>query len=162
MITAYDLYSETNPAFISFLLYRFVKSFNESDDRLPNFSLSFLVIPLAISERVEPSFAATNSATGFLAWVNRFPEIRVGLQRDVEFARDITVEGIRLAIASQLIAISDKGDLRIGPAKRPPENIKSKLPQRPKDAVARAERLGKWMANAGSPSLIFSALEVTP
>lgn len=162
MKVSYDLYAETNPAFVSFLLYRFVKNFSDLSDDDPHVSLVFLAVPLAMSERLQDSFASTNAATGFLAWLNRFPECRVGLQKDVIQSRDITTAGLRAAIYSQLLQLSPDGTLSIGVAKKPPENAKTKLPNSPKNAVARIERLAGWMSKAGGPALIFSALEVAP
>ncbi|WP_390915182.1 three component ABC system middle component [Pseudosulfitobacter sp. SM2401] len=171
---SYDLYAETNPAFVSFLLYRFVKSYSASTghdgferlsdghDRYPHFSLSYLAIPIAMSGRLEASFSSTRTTTGFLAWLNRFPEIRVGLQRDVGQSKDVTATGLRAALHSQVLNINSDGTLSIGIAPKPPENTKSKLPNDPQKAVARAERLGGWMSKVGGPALIFSALEVNP
>ncbi len=162
MTMSYDLHAETNPAFVSFLLYRFVKTFSAGTANTPHISLAYLAVPMAMSERLELSFASTNATTGFLAWLNRFPESRVGLQRDVTHSKDMTVAGLRAALHSQLLNINPDGTLGIGVAKKPPENAKGKLSSGPKNAVSRAERLGGWMSKAGGPALIFSALEVTP
>jgi len=162
MKVTYDLYAETNPAFISFLLYRFVKTFDEASTQSPHFSLAYLIVPMALSERLEPSFSSTNSATGLLAWLNRFPEVRIGLQQDVKLSRDVTAQGLRAALHSQLLALGANGTLALGNAGKPPENTKSKLSSVPKNAVTRAERLGRWMANVGGPATIFSVLEVRP
>lgn len=162
MVVSYDLYAETNPAFVSFLLYRFVKKYSGDTLYAPHVSLAYLVVPMAMSERLETSFASTNAATGFLAWLNRFPEARLGLKRDVSFSKDVTRDGLRAAIHSQLLRINEDGTLSIGMAKRPPENTKAKLSNGPKNAVARAERLGAWMSKVGGPALIFSALEINP
>lgn len=162
MIVSYDLYAETNPAFVSFLLYRFVKHYSEGTPQAPNISLAYLLVPMAMSERLETSFASTNAATGFLAWLNRFPEARVGLRRDVALSKDVTRDGLRAALHSQLLSLNKDGTLTIGLAKKPPENTKGKLSQGPKSAVTRAERLGVWMSKVGGPALIFSALEINP
>lgn len=161
MRAAYDLYAETNPAFVSFLLYRFVKSYS-GDGEMPHISIVYLVVPLALSQRLEPSFSSTNAATGFLSWLNRFPEVRIGLQQDIEAAREVTAQGLRTALFSQLLELGSKGTVQLGSAKKPPENAKSKLSNNPKQAVSRAERLGKWMSSVGGPATIFSALEVRP
>lgn len=162
MRAAYDLYAETNPAFVSFLLYRFVKSHSDGGGEAPHISLAYLVVPLALSQRLEPSFSSTNAATGFLSWLNRFPEVRIGLQQDIDVARDVTAQGLRAALFSQLLELGSNGTVQLGGAKKPPENTKSKMSNIPKQAVSRAERLGKWMSSAGGPAAIFSALEVRP
>jgi len=74
MTVSYDLYAETNPAFVSFLLYRFVKSYSDDTGhsvvkrtfngghQFPHFSLTYLAVPLAMSERLELSFSSTDVA----------------------------------------------------------------------------------------------------
>ena len=162
MMVSYDLYAETNPAFVSFLLYRFVKDYSGDTSNAPHISLAYLAVPMAMSERLEPSFSSTNKATGLLAWLNRYPESRIGLQRDVVQSKDVTSAGLRAALHSQLLSLNLDGTLSIGAATKPPENAKGKLSTGPKNAVSRAERLGNWMSKAGGPPLIFSALEVKP
>ena len=162
MKVAYDLYAETNPAFVSFLLFRFVKNYSGGKGDTPHISLAYLVVPLAVSQRLEPSFSSTNASTGFLSWLNRFPEVRIGLQQDIEVSRDVTAQGLRAALYSQLLELGNSGTMRLGSAKKPPENTKSKMSDVPKQAVSRAERLGKWMSDVGGPAAIFSALEVRP
>ena len=105
MMISYDLYSETNPAFVSFLIYRFVRAYKASDyEDAPHFSLVYLAIPIATSNRLQMTFSSTNVKTGLLSWINRYPEIRIGLMNDVEAARDFTTEGLRAAIHSELLA----------------------------------------------------------
>ena len=162
MRATYDLYAETNPAFVSFLLYRFVKRYSGGNGETPHISLLYLVVPLALSQRLESTISATNAATGLLSWLNRFPEVRVGLQQDIEAAKDVTLEGLRAALYSQQLALRNNGSVQFGSAKKPPENTKSMLPNVPRQAVSRAERLGKWMSGVGGPAAIFSALEVRP
>ena len=160
MNITYDLYAETNPAFISFLIYRFVKAYSDKANYGPHISLVYLAIPIAVSEKLEPSFANTSSSTGFLAWLNRFPEIRMGLQEDITLSKNITEQGLHAALHSKLLRINSSGTISMGTATKPPENTKSKLADVPKRAVVRSETLGKWMSGAGRPSSIFSALEI--
>jgi hypothetical protein len=157
---SYDLYSETNPVFISFLLYRFFEAFNSDALASPHFSLCYLVVPISLSDRLQPSFSSTNSSTGLLAWASRFPEVRIGLGREVVASRQMTTDGLRTCLHCGLITIGARGVLLKGAAKTPPANVRDKLPDNPKQVIRRAERLGKWMSTAGSPSSIFSALEV--
>lgn len=172
MKATYDLFAETNPAYVAFVLYRFVDSFiQHSDrrphviqhsDRFPHVSLAYLMLPLALSQRLELSFSSTNITTGLLPWLNRFPEIRIGLQRDIDVARQITSHGLRAALYSRTLELGEGGSLRLGNAKPPPKGAKSKMPTLSRQAVSRAERLGVWMSQVGGPSAIFSALEVQP
>lgn len=172
MKETYDLFAEVNPAYVAFVLYRFVDSFTQQSDgvshvirqgeRLPHVSLAYLAVPLSLSQRLELSFSSTNITTGFLPWLNRFPEIRIGLQRDIDDARHITSRGLRAALFSRALELGEGGSLCLGTAKHPPKNAKSRMPNRSKQALSRAERLGVWMSQVGGTSAIFSALEVQP
>lgn len=158
----FDIYAEGNPAFTAYLIQRFVKKYCSTTTNLPHLSLIFIVVPLSMSARLEPTFSSTNSRTGFLAWISRFPEVRIGLGENITASRSIIAAGLKAAVLSDVIAINGNSYLCLGKAKGPPENLKTRLPYRPKAIVNRAERLGTWLAQAGSPAAIFSALEVRP
>jgi hypothetical protein len=162
MKVTYDLYAETNPAFIAYLLQRFVLKYCEKSEVPPHISLAYIAIPISLTGMLEGSFSATRSTTGFLPWLSRFPEVRIGLHSNVAASKDLTSKGLTAGVQGGLLRIADGCNLTLGGTKRPPENLKSKLPESPKACVARAERLGGWMASAGKPATIFSALEIQP
>ena len=160
MKPAYDLYAEINPAFIAYLLQRFVKKFCEESGNSPHISLAYLAIPISLTGTLEFTFSATNSKTGFLPWLSRFPEVRTGLHSNIAASKDLTLSGLKAGVHGRLLDIVDGNGLALGDAKGPPDNLKRKLPSKPKACVSRIERLGVWMANAGNPATIFSMLEV--
>jgi hypothetical protein len=162
MKLTYDLYAETNPAFIAFLLSRFVIKYLQTAGTGPNVSLAYVVVPISLTGSLESTFSATNSRTGFLQWLSRFPEVRTGLHSNIEASKDVVLSGLLASIHGRMVNLTNGHILTIGEGKSPPENVKSKLPAAPKATVSRAERLGVWMAGAGSPATIFSALEVQP
>lgn len=162
MKLAYDLYAETNPAFIAYLLQRFVKKFCDKSGNSPHISLAYLAVPISLTGILEGTFSATNSKTGFLPWLSRFPEVRIGLHSNIAASKDLTLSGIKAGVHGRFLNIVDGNRLALGDAKGPPNYLKSKLPDKPKACVYRAERLGVWMANAGNPATIFSMLEVQP
>lgn len=158
----FDIYAEANPAFTAYLIQRFVKKYCSTTTNPPHLSLVYVVVPLSMSGKLEPAFNATNARTGFLAWLSRFPEVRIGLGENIAASRGLIAAGIKAAVLSDLIVINDQSCLDLGEAKGPPENLKTKLPDGPKAIVNRVERLGTWLAQAGSPAAVFSALEVRP
>lgn len=162
MKVTYDLYAETNPAFIAYLLQRFVLKHRGKAERPPHISLSYLAVPIALTGNLESTFSGTNSRTGFLAWVSRFPEIRIELNSNIAVCRDVVLSGIKAGVHGRLLTITETAHLNLGSAKSPPESQKGQLPDAAKACVSRIERLGGWMADAGDPASIFSALEVQP
>lgn len=162
MKVTYDLYAETNPAFIAYLLQRFILKYRGETVILPHISLSYLAVPIALTGNLESTFSKTNSRTGFLPWLSKFPEVRIGLHSNIEVCKDVTLSGIKAGVYGGLLTITETAHLNLGNAKSPPENLKGQLPDAPKACVSRIERLGGWMAAAGNPASIFSALEVQP
>ncbi|WP_244436059.1 three component ABC system middle component, partial [Bradyrhizobium elkanii] len=76
MIVAHDLFAETNPAFGVFTIVGFCRSFLDESETAPAIALIYLAIPIAMSGDTQTSFSDTNSRTGLLAWLNRYPESR--------------------------------------------------------------------------------------
>jgi hypothetical protein len=162
MNVTYDLYAETNPAFIAYLLQRFVLKYRGKTEAPPHISLSYLAVPIALTGNLESTFSGTNSRTGFLPWISRFPEVRIGLHSNLVVCKDVTLSGIKAGVHGRLLTITEAAHLNLGSAKSPPESLKGQLPDAPKACVSRIERLGGWMAEAGNAASIFSALEVQP
>lgn len=108
---------------------------------------------------MEPSFSSTNSRTGLIAWLSRYPLVRLEIQERVVACRPMVTEAIRFAILTRAIEMVKGGNLKLGD--RPPiKAAVGKLPEGPRSALKRAERLGHWMAVAGSSSTILSAFGV--
>lgn len=108
---------------------------------------------------MEPSFSSTNSRTGLIAWLSRYPVIRLEIRERVLACSPMVTEAIRFAILTRAIEMVVGGNLKMGD-RQPVKSAVGKLPDGPRSALKRAERLGHWMAVAGSPSTILSAFGV--
>ena len=158
----YDIYAEANPAFVAYLIHRFVKKYDVAAEGFPHITLVYVAIPIGMSGKLGSTFDLTNSRTGLLAWLSRFPEVRIGLNQNIIASQRIIADGLKAAILSRLIKVTEEGYLELGEAKGPPESLKSSLPDGPKAVTGRVERLGTWIGKAGSPAAVYSALEVNP
>jgi hypothetical protein len=158
----YDIYAEANPAFVAYLIQRYVKKHYAAAEDFPHISLVYVAIPLGMSGKLEPTFDSTNSRTGLLAWLSRFPEVRIGLSENIIASHGIIADGLKAAVLSRLIKVNEQGYLELGESKGPPESLKASLPDGPKAIASRVERLGTWIGKTGSPAAVFSALEVNP
>lgn len=161
MTRSYDLFAETNPAFGTFVAITFCRSFQATSGSPPNIALLYLAVPIAMSSDTQASFSATNVKTGLLSWLKRFPDIQYQLGQRLNASLSIVTASLRFGLSSRALEIDDDGLVGLGydvPAKA----HTNKLPSGPKQAIKRAERLGIWMANAGTPGSIFSAFGVAP
>ncbi|MDO5703808.1 MAG: DUF6521 family protein [Paracoccus sp. (in: a-proteobacteria)] len=161
MIVAYDLFAETNPAFGAYGLLGFCRKFIAAGGRQPNFALSYIALPIALSDDLDSSFEETTALTGLLSWLNRYPDVRVDLGARLEASKNIVSAALRFALSAGALVFEPDGTLSLG-ARKPVQAPADNLPQNAKRVLKRAERLGTWMGKAGSTATIFSAFGVTP
>jgi hypothetical protein len=161
MIVAHDLFAETNPAFGVFTIVGFCRTFWDASETAPAVALVYLAMPIAMSGDTQASFLDTNSRTGLLAWLNRYPEIRLDLGARLDASLPIVSAAVKLGLTSRALELGKGGVIGLGnnvPAKAHAE----RLPYESKQVIRRAERLGIWMARAGTTGSIFSAFGVMP
>jgi hypothetical protein len=161
MTLSHDLFAETNPAFGAFLAIAFCRSFQESAGSPPNIALLYLAMPIAMSSDTQASFTATNVSTGLLSWLKRFPAVQHQLGQRLDASLSIVTASLRFGFSSRALAMGDDGAVSLG-YDAPAKAYAARLPIGPKQAMKRSERLGVWMADAGTPGSIFSAFGVTP
>lgn len=160
MKIAHDVFAETNPAFGTFALVGFCSGYCAVSPIGPLIAIVYLAMPIAMSRDMEASFSSTNRTTGLLAWINRYPDVRINLGQRLDASLDIVTESIRLGLLSEAIVFNEVGGINLG-ANTLTKAAVSKLPLEPKKVIRRAERLGHWMSKSGSASSVFSAFGVT-
>lgn len=161
MNLAYDLFAETNPAFGTFCLVGFCRNYEAVSGNYPDLSVAYIALPLALSDDLKTSFAETAATTGLLSWLNRYPDVRLDLYTRLDTSKDTVSAAIRFGLGVRALSLSADGSIRIE-ANAPSTSPVAKLPDAPKRAIKRAERLGTWMGKTGSAGAIFSAFGVTP
>ena len=161
MTLAVDMFAESNPAFAAFVAIGFCRSYLDIAGAPPSIALFYLAVPIAVSDDLQNTFSSTNASTGLLAWLTRYPEVRFGLGARLDAALPIVSGGIQLALLSKALRLEPGGSLRLG-TDVPGKGVVEKLPPQPKQVLRRAERLGNWMAKAGTAAAIYSAFGVTP
>ena len=161
MKIAHDLFAETNPAFGTYALVGFCKEYSSVSTQSPSIALVYLALPIAMSRDTEKSFAGTNVRTGLLSWLNRYPDVRLNLGARLDASLDVVSASLKLGLTSKALALVEGGTIRLGP-KPPIKAPVEKLPPETKKVIRRAERLGRWMGEAGTVGSIFSAFGVSP
>lgn len=160
MRIAHDLYAETNPAFGTYTIVGFCREYCSVSSQCPSMALVYLALPIAMSRDTEESFSGTNKRTGLLAWLNRYPDVRLNLGARLDASLEIVSASLRLGLTSKALAFEDDGSLKLG-SRVPIKSPVDKMPPEPKRVIRRAERLGVWMAEAGTVGSIYSAFGIT-
>lgn len=161
MPLAVDLFAEINPAFGVFTLVAFCRSYLSATKCSPHISLLYLAVPIAMSNDTQETFKVTNARTGLLAWLSRHPTLLIDLDARLDAALPIVTASLRLGLTSRALELGRGGTVHLG-SNVPPKTHSNQLPQRPRQVIRRAERLGLWMAGAGTPGAIFSAFGIAP
>lgn len=156
MSVAVDLYATTNPAFGCALMWSFLAGVNEArveaargeeaDDGV-EFPLLFLPLPILLSSLRE-TMAHTNRRTGFYAWLERHPELRVGFADRVERMAPITRRAVMYGARIQIITAGPDGRFRAADSVRHTTLARAGDAVRPLFPLAR--RLGAWIGEVGA------------
>lgn len=160
MTLAHDIYAETNPAFCTFAIAEFLKAYVEVDETGPELPLAYLALPIALSEDLAGSFDGTNKRTGLLEWLERTPQMSVGIGERLNASLFMVTSAVRYGCFAQIFELGVDGRLRPG-AKTVKASAVGRLDASSAGAIRRAGRLGTWLAAAGSTRNIFGILGLT-
>lgn len=157
---AHDLYAETNPAFGAYLLISFVRGFVEVAPSGPELPVAYLALPLAVSGDLAPTFDHTNRKTGLREWLERSPQIEVGLAERLNSSIDFVAGAVRLGCFSHAVNLTDGARLMVG-TRALKKELASGLSSDLAKSVRYADRLGYWFAAAGSTKTIYDMMGLT-
>jgi hypothetical protein len=160
MTQAHDLYAERNPAFGVYAAAAFVFEFSETRLQGADLPIVYVALPIALSEDLALSFEGTNKNTGLLEWIERTPQMSVGLADRVNAGLLTVGDAVRYGCFTNVLLLSPEG--RVGPgSKKPKQSPLNGLDTVTLGAIRRAGRLGHWFASAGSTRNIFGILGLT-
>ncbi|MBE8717110.1 three component ABC system middle component [Cellvibrio polysaccharolyticus] len=157
MRIAHDIFAETNPAYCACLLATFVRAYRTRSGSVPDITLCYAALPLALSGDLAPTFERTNRKTGLLEWLRRSPVIHICLADRVNGSLDIVTEAIRFACFSKLLAINTEGKVALGTSSVP-RLLKVQLTQDTQNIFDNIDHLGHWFALAGSTRTVFNLM----
>jgi hypothetical protein len=160
MTTAHDIYSETNPAFCAYALAAFTKTYLSINANGPEVPIAYLSLPVALSGDLGRAFLGTNKNTGLLEWLERSPQVQIGLAERTNRSIDIVTEAIRFGCFTRVLKFEEGARLGIGDRKIKTNAVKA-LHEEPAQVLKRAERLGYWFAMAGSTRAVFDIMGLT-
>ena len=145
-----DIYSKSNPALSSIILWHFIKSYTEENDDGCELPIIYTILPIILSSKLESSFDKTNVTTGFFRWLNNNPQIINQLNERVIGTKLITKKAFVFAISTRAIVLEDKIHLKAC------DDAFKKIPNIPKSKeqinklITNAKKLGTWMGKVGN------------
>lgn len=160
MSLAHDIYAETNPAFCAWALKSFAKAYESIQASGPELPVVYLALPVALSGDLAAAFGGTNRKTGLLEWLERSPQVQVGLAERVNASMEIVTAGLRFGCFAGALALGADGRLQ-GGATSLKASATAGLDNDVVQALKRAERLGYWFAMAGSTRNVFDIMGLT-
>ncbi len=153
-----------NPAFVGVLLRKAVEGYvEEADNGLP-FELAFLILPLCLHPETVSRLPARAASTPLHTWLLREEnrDVLVSFGKRVSALVPFTREALVFAGQRGVIVFDDAGRLRAGDAPLRGITTYPNTSDDIKQAVRRAEFVGRWFALAGTTATIFSLLGVRP
>ncbi len=160
MSIAHDVFSETNPAFCAYALAGFITAFGKVNDRGPELPVAYLALPVALSDDLRSAFDGTNKNTGLLEWLERSPQIQVGLVERMNGSLSVVTEALRFGCFSRVLVVDEEARLHLGERKIK-KSVVNAVSEETAQSLKRAERLGYWFAAAGSTKSVFDMMGLT-
>lgn len=160
MTVAHDVFAETNPAFCAYALAAFAGAYLTLNEVGPELPACYVVLPIALSGDLTVTFNGTNRNTGLLEWLNRNPQLQIGLAARINASMNIVTEAVRFGCFSHLLSLNEDGRIRLG-TQKVKKSVVDKLGDETAYAIKRAERLGYWFALAGSTRTTFDMMGLT-
>ena len=160
MKLAHDIYSETNPAFCAYALAGFTTAYTVIKGDGPELPAAYLALPVALSGDLSGTFDSTNKNTGLLEWLERSPQVQLGLAERVNASMEIVTNAIRFGCFARILKIAEGARLGLGNQKIKRKAVTA-LSEQPAQVLKRCERLGYWFATAGSTRVVFDMMGLT-
>lgn len=157
-MTAHDLFAMTNPALGAALLWAYLRGAEEAGSGI-EFPLMFLPLPILLSSSLSCSFDGTNSRTGFYEWIDRNPQLPVGLADRIGRTTLLSRTALLYAGQVRIITTDPEGRFRTSGTLREAALRRSGDTVRPLFPLSR--RLGRWVGEVNSARDVFYALGLT-
>jgi len=150
-----------NPAFTGAALRMAVSGyFGETNAGMP-FELAFLVFPFALHEATRSRLPRAVS-TLLHTWLQENRDVVVQFPERTRSLVPFTKEAIVYTCQRDVLTVDDEGALHPGDAKLKKVAAYKTASNEVKEALGRAEFVGRWFALSGTPVTILTLLGVRP
>lgn len=146
-----------NPAFCSLLLRGAIDTFQAENDEGMAYPLSFVLLPLVLHKPTRQTLPRT-TRTRLHVWLQEKPEVRIGFIDRIRQLVPYTREALIFGMQSQFITIDENGNLI--PVRKRVKNLPWPNDSESSICYKQAQFVGRWLAQAGSTSTIFTTLGI--
>ncbi len=151
-----------NPAFCAVLLAKAAEEFAKKNQQPFPFALAFLVLPVVLHRGTRTSLPGS-TITALLPWIQNNREQLVNFPERVRSLRAITREGILFGTQHDTLVVTESGGIAVGARRLSATDRRTGLfTDEARECVERAGFLGRWLAAAGTPAMIYSAWGIAP
>jgi hypothetical protein len=147
-----------NPAFCGEILRRAIVRYFETAGYPFAYPLAYLVLPIVLHRKTRESISAKSSEQ-LHAWLQKYPEARIGFAERARFLVPITNESLAFLLQARAVFIDKHAGIRtVGRRSNslPPDEHEVT------DCFRKAGHIGRWFARAGSTANIFTMWGVKP
>lgn len=151
-----------NPAFCSILLQNAIKGYqNEKKQGMP-YPLLFLVLPLVLPSSTRNALPK-KIVTKLHIWLQRHPEAHVGFGDRTSNLVPYTKEALAFGIQTGIINVCDDGKFTWVKGKlKSISSLSWSIDTEPAICCKKAEFIGRWLAQAGEVSTIYTMWGICP
>ncbi len=151
-----------NPAFCSILLHNAIKGYqNEKKQGMP-YPLLFLVLPLVLHNSTRNTLPK-RIVTKLHIWLQRHPEARVGFGDRTSNLVLYTKEALGFGMQIGIINTCDDGKFTwVNGKLKPISAVSWSSDTEPAICCKKAEFIGRWLAQAGEVSTIYTMWGICP
>ena len=149
---SHETYIVQNPALGAMLLWSFTTGYERGSkvSAPPPLPLLFIVLPLTLHQETSHLITSTQRRSGLRAFVNKFSDSKVS-KNDLILAvneraiqlRKLSMNSLRLAVASRLVAIDASAGSAISLSSTAP---RAGIPRSVRAMLQNAEKLGRWFS----------------
>lgn len=155
-----DIYSISNPALGSLILWSFLQGYEVSKKDGCSFPLIFLPIPLVLSQSIRDEFKGTNAETGLYTWITRKQSILINLHARIQKSSTLTRNAVIFGCTNEILTIREDGTFLSRNNGLNKSRIKESSHEI-KEMINLSKRLGVWLSQINSTSSILNSLGIT-
>ncbi|ASR46494.1 hypothetical protein B4V02_07280 [Paenibacillus kribbensis] len=155
-----DVFSVTNPALGSLVLWSFLQGYENKQQKGCPFPLVFFPLPLVISKSIRDEFKGTNAETGLYTWITRKQSILVNLDIRINRTSQLTRSAVIFGCANELMNFQPDGTI-ISRSRGLYKNRLQNSSEEIKQMVNTSRKLGIWFSQIDSTASILNSLGLT-
>jgi hypothetical protein len=151
-----------NPAFCAILLRNAIKSYQDQKKQGMPYPLLFLVLPIVLHGSTRNTLPET-TRTKLHIWLQRQPEARVGFGDRTSNLVPYTKEALIFGMQTGIVNICNDGNFTCVKGKlKSISAVSWSKDTEPAICCKKAEFIGRWLAQAGEVSTIYTMWGIRP